>query len=330
MSDDDGRAMSRRGLVFLVISALVVIAGISLVLRGDPHAGPIPDLTFRDEHGNPFRLSQLRGRYWVAGIVPGGSDVVPTLAALEELRGELPAETALVCFVVGPGSTIDAGVRFDPPGMLLIDPRMTVRGLALEHFAFPTAAVEELERGDAMALLASVDRMGWVRAVRELSPGAVDRVKTAIVSEALFLEGLRSRPWLHARLNATSGLLLTLGFLFVRQRMIRCHVACMVLAALTSSGFLVSYLYYHAHAGSMPFVGPGWVRLPYLAILLTHTLLAAVVAPLALTVLFHAVRGRFSAHRRVARWTLPLWLYVSVTGVVIYFLLYVWFTGAAE
>ena len=129
-------------------------------------------------------------------------------------------------------------------------------------------------------------------------------------------------PTLNACLNATSALLLLTGFYFIRQRNIQAHRACMGGAFLVSILFLISYLIYHYHAGSTSFTEQGMVRLIYFAILITHTILAALVPFLAVITLTQALRERYDKHRRIARWTLPIWLYVSVTGVVVYVMLY--------
>jgi putative membrane protein len=129
-------------------------------------------------------------------------------------------------------------------------------------------------------------------------------------------------PALNALLNALSAALLVLGYVFIRRRRIGAHLTAMLGAFGVSAGFLASYVIYHYHAGSRPFTGQGWVRVVYFALLLTHIVLAAVIVPLALTTIYRALSGRFDRHRRLARWTLPIWLYVSVTGVVIYWMLY--------
>jgi uncharacterized membrane protein YozB (DUF420 family) len=126
----------------------------------------------------------------------------------------------------------------------------------------------------------------------------------------------------NAALNGLSAALLTAGFAAIRRRNIPWHRRLM-LGAVTASGvFLISYLYYHAHAGVTRFAGTGAARPVYFGILVTHTTLAAVIVPLVAITLYRALRERFTTHRRVARWTLPLWLYVSVTGVVVYTMLY--------
>jgi len=116
--------------------------------------------------------------------------------------------------------------------------------------------------------------------------------------------------------------LLTAGFLLIRRKRVTAHRACMVTALAVSILFLVSYVTYHALAGSRPFGGQGWVRRVYFPLLVSHVVLAAVIVPLALTTAYRALSGNFARHVRIARWTLPLWLYVSVTGVLVYWMLY--------
>ena len=129
-------------------------------------------------------------------------------------------------------------------------------------------------------------------------------------------------PTLNAVLNGTSAVLLSVGYRFIRRKQVQAHRMCMGAAVITSSIFLVSYLYYHAHVGSVRFPGVGWVRPVYFTILITHTLLAASLLVLVPITLARALRERFDRHRAIARWTLPIWMYVSVTGVVIYLMLY--------
>jgi putative membrane protein len=133
---------------------------------------------------------------------------------------------------------------------------------------------------------------------------------------------IHSLPTLNALLNATSAVLLALGYRFIRRREVQAHRACMVAAFVVSIFFLASYLTYHYHVGSVRFPWSGWVRGVYLTILATHTVLAAAVPPLAIVTLSRAIGARFDTHRRIARWTLPIWFYVSVTGVVVYWMLY--------
>jgi len=129
-------------------------------------------------------------------------------------------------------------------------------------------------------------------------------------------------PLLNAALNATCAILLTIGWVLIRRGRWRQHRAFMIAAFCTSVVFLISYLTYHAHAGSKHFTGQGTIRTIYFIILTTHTVLAAVIVPLVLVTLSRGLSRRFDRHRAIARWTLPLWMYVSVTGVVVYFMLY--------
>jgi uncharacterized membrane protein YozB (DUF420 family) len=129
-------------------------------------------------------------------------------------------------------------------------------------------------------------------------------------------------PALNATLNGASAVLMMIGHALIRRKRILQHRALMIAALVTSSLFLTSYLYYHAHVGSVRFPGQGWVRPVYFTLLISHTLLAATVVPLVLLALFAALRGRFERHRRIARWAYPIWLYVSITGVVVYVMLY--------
>jgi len=133
---------------------------------------------------------------------------------------------------------------------------------------------------------------------------------------------LSALPSVNAALNATSALLLIAGYGFIRAKRLPLHVACMLSACATSLAFLVSYLIYHAQVGATPFPGQGWIRVAYFTILISHTVLAAVILPLVGRTLWLAIQRRFDAHERLARVTLPLWLYVSVTGVLVYLMLY--------
>lgn len=129
-------------------------------------------------------------------------------------------------------------------------------------------------------------------------------------------------PALNATLNGLSAVLLTAGYLFIRQGRQVAHQRCMIGALAVSGLFLVSYVIYHLNAGSRPFPGYGPIRPVYFAILISHVILAAAIVPMALVTARWGLRARFDRHVRIARWTLPLWLYVSATGVVIYLMLY--------
>jgi putative membrane protein len=131
-----------------------------------------------------------------------------------------------------------------------------------------------------------------------------------------------SHAALNATLNGTSAVLLTCGYMAIRARKIAVHKAFMIAAFLTSTAFLISYLAYHYRVGHVAFNGQGWIRSVYFTLLLTHTVLAAVIVPLIIITLRRAWLEKFDKHRVIARWTLPLWLYVSVTGVIVYLMVY--------
>ena len=129
-------------------------------------------------------------------------------------------------------------------------------------------------------------------------------------------------PALNATLNAISAICLTTGYVLIRRGRRDLHKKCMLAALVASTAFLTSYVIYHANTGSRPFPGHGAIRFAYFTILITHVVLAATILPLALTTTARGLRAQYARHVKVARWTLPIWLYVSVTGVVIYLMLY--------
>ena len=129
-------------------------------------------------------------------------------------------------------------------------------------------------------------------------------------------------PEVNATLNAIAALLLTIGYIYIRRVHTQEHRLCMLAAFATSALFLASYLVYHFNVGSVAFTGQGTIRTVYFTILISHIILAIAILPMAIVTLLRALRGQFESHRRLAKWTLPLWLYVSVTGVVVYWMLY--------
>lgn len=129
-------------------------------------------------------------------------------------------------------------------------------------------------------------------------------------------------PSVNAALNLTTTILLVLGYVLIRKRAVAAHKICMIAATITSAVFLTSYLYYHAYHGTTRFEGQGPIRPCYFSILVSHTILAIVQVPLIFTTLYRAFSGQVEKHKAIARITLPIWLYVSVTGVVVYWMLY--------
>jgi uncharacterized membrane protein YozB (DUF420 family) len=297
-----------RWLVLVAMSSLAVAAVVLWILGRQPS-------------GDATGLEKIEGPA-TTRIVAFGFYGTATTTLLAELRDLLPAGVALAAqlampqdLAISPASLGDVDVRWASVH--------SVRTQA-ERYGFDATAVADLGPDRPTLLLAVLDRDGRVRGryVADPSPGGA--WADPVVAQASWLASLEARPLLHAALNATSALLLVVGYGMIRSRRVAAHLTCMILAALVTTAFLISYLYYHYHAGSVAFTGSGWSRPLYFTVLLTHVTLAALVVPLVVTLLYHAIRRRFTRHRRLARWALPIWLYVSVTGVLIYWMLYRW------
>ncbi|MCW8132335.1 MAG: DUF420 domain-containing protein [Planctomycetota bacterium] len=142
---------------------------------------------------------------------------------------------------------------------------------------------------------------------------------------------LEKQPLFHGSLNACVSVLLVAGWILIKRKQVGAHKACMIVATLASAVFLASYVVYHVSIGANTtrFTHEGFVRYLYFFILIPHVILAAVTLPMIVKTLWHAYKGDHEKHRRIARWTMPLWLYVAVTGVLVYLMLYVWFPPAA-
>ncbi len=136
------------------------------------------------------------------------------------------------------------------------------------------------------------------------------------------VDNVSGLPAVNAFLNGTSAVLLSTGYLFIRRKKVTGHKICMLSAFGVSCLFLISYLIHHYQVGSIPFPGQGWVRPIYFTLLVSHICLAALVVPLALTTIYRGLNEQFGKHVKIARWVLPIWLYVSVTGVIVYVMLY--------
>jgi putative membrane protein len=311
--------------VYLIVGALFVAGAVLSLMGPREDSVAVLDRTGSSDDEHAIDLSSLRGKNWIAGFAVGMHPEAraQAQAAFVALRSQVPATIPLAQFLAVESDTASESVR-----SFTVAGARELADVALHRFGVPRAEWTRLTEAPAGLLLIVVDRAGKATQRYGLSgtESLDEQVAGAFAKQVRLLAALQWRPRLHAMLNGTSAVLLVLGLLFIRRKQVPLHVACMILAVCVTLTFLASYLNYHYHAGSLPFAGTGWSRPLYFGVLLSHTVLAAFLVPLVSTVLFWAVRRRFDKHRRVARWTLPIWIYVSVTGVLIYFMLYVWFT----
>lgn len=295
------------------------------------HVRPAPGFSFRDQDGKPVATADLRGRAWIADFVfTRCTSICPVLtSSLARLDRELPPGVQLVSFSLDPGhdtpeelkkyAEASAGGskrwRFLATGSTA-ERDALVSGFLLDARDTPEDAANPIVHSSRMAL---VDASGVVRAYYDgTDPEAMAKLRRD--ATALSMTGLYALPAVNASLNAASLVLLLLAFGFVKARRYEEHVAFILGALLCSAAFLGCYLTYHAHAGATRYAGPG--RGAYLAMLASHTVLAAVVPVLIAIVIVKAVKQKWETHRKWARFTVPIWLYVSGTGVLIYCVLF--------
>ncbi len=298
--------------------------------------GQVGDFALTERDGRTVRRSDLAGKVWVASFIftrCGSACPVVTrnMAWLQDHLAAYP-DVRLVTVTVDPAYDTPEVLReyADRHGaererwLFLTGPPDDVYRLIRQDFHLYAEPTEGAARtpGNEVAhfsKIALVDGRGRIRAYAE---GARPDELPALLRQVRVLAWQYRLPAVNAVLNGTSAVLLALGYVLVRRRRLTLHKAVMLTALTVSGVFLASYLYYHfAVRGGEPtrFQGPDAVRAVYLAVLLSHTIL---VAPLALFTTYQGLRDRLARHVQVARWTLPLWLYVSVTGVVIYWMLY--------
>ncbi len=340
----------------VVVATILVSAGLCLALVGDrpkdfavSSAGesldrqPLPLGTFRltERSGRSVTQADLADRVWVAAFIftrcPASCPRISAqMKGLQEKLGGTGVR--LVSISVDPEhDTPDVlaayarGFQADPDRWwFLTGPSDTVYQLVLNQFRVPVTPASEEERArgaEAVAhsqKLALVDRGNRIVGYFDANdPDAIRRLQ----ARARKLDNLWATrlPTINAALNGTCGFLLLTGWLLIRRGQTRAHIVAMSAAVVVSGLFLTCYLVYHflVVKGSVPFQGIGrGLRTTYFTILLSHTVLAAGVLPLIVLTLIHAVRGRYDRHLRIARVTFPIWLYVSITGVVVYWMLY--------
>jgi protein SCO1/2/putative membrane protein len=301
---------------------------------------PVPEFSLTDQNGRTVTRESLRGRVWIADFIfTICRGPCPAMSLqMKEMQADLPADIALVSFSVDPVRDTPAVLK-DYADQLKADhdrwrfltgDKELIFTLAIQGFKSPTA---DPEKGSDQVIHSTlfylVDKRG--RIVRYYSYDWMNPRESAATMEKLRSDArsLRDRfdvygwlPTVNATLNATSAVLLLIGLCLIKAKKISAHKACMISACLVSIAFLASYLVYHAEVGSVKYQGQGPIRTVYFSILISHTVLAVVIVPLVVMTLWRALRGSFEKHRAAARITLPIWLYVSVTGVIVYFMLY--------
>jgi uncharacterized membrane protein YozB (DUF420 family)/cytochrome oxidase Cu insertion factor (SCO1/SenC/PrrC family) len=300
-----------------------------------PLLGRLPDFSLVAQDGSAVSRGRLAGRSFVADFIfTRCAGACPAMTSqMARLQRELPRGTGLVSFTVDPAFDTPevlgryAAAHGAGPGWLFVTgPASALHALATQGFRLAAMEVppEERRSGDEGPFLHSsklvlVDGQGGIRGYYDSEDPVARR---RLVRDTALVGPYGNLPRLNAALNATAAVLLAFGYGYIRSGRRAAHRNCMLAALACSVLFLGAYLSYHARVGSVRFPGEGLVRGTYLAILGTHTLLAAAVVPLIVVALWRALRGRFEAHRRVARWAFPVWSYVSVTGVIVFWMLY--------
>ena len=323
--------------LFVVVAGGAVAAVVVMASRGGG-LPRVPDFVLTERSGKRITPQDLRGEVWVANFVfTRCKATCPVMmSAAFDLAKRVP-DARIVTFSVDPDH--------DTPSRL--NDFVKTNGLALERWDWATGASrEEMQRvahgfmqrqsRQGEEILHSehfvlVDRYGRLRgsvpvveaeALRKNAAGLDDLergLKHLLAEREL---PVRKLPAVNAGLNATSGILLCLGLAFIKAKRQTAHKACMLGALSVSALFLVSYLTLHHYLGSTPYRGEGLKRTAYLALLISHSVLAGLVVPLAGLTVWRAFSGQLEGHKAIARWTFPVWLYVSVTGVMVYFVLY--------
>ncbi|MHB1426317.1 MAG: DUF420 domain-containing protein [Gemmataceae bacterium] len=338
----------------LLSRALLLLPCLTAAAPPDDDLGTVGDFSLTERGGQAVSNSDLLGKIWIASFefTRCTSGCPQISATMERLQEDLKrfSDVRLVTFTVDPEHDRPEELReyaksyhADPERWLfLTGDEKTIYQLLEQSFHLPTQKNTDGDPGNAVMhspKLVVVDRQGHLRGYFDgrPDPNATDpegdrrkelhKLKSKIA--ALEYDPL---PGFNATLNAVTLVLLLLGYSAIRTRLIRLHVACMLLALALSILFLISYLYDHGvvkHGLTTSFAvqtghahPPTWVGIVYQTVLWTHTPLAAVIAPLALYTAYLALRRRFARHRALARWTLPIWLYVAISGVAVYWMLY--------
>ena len=300
----------------------------------------VTDFALTNQNGQVVTRADLRGKIWIADIIFTlcGGPCPDMTRRMAELQTALSA--------VGPLRfvTLTTHPEHDTPPVLqayarrfgaqsgrwhfLTGTKKQIIDLAIHGLKF-TALEKETEKQENpndlfihSTVFVLIDRQGRARAVFESDQVDSRQQVVKAVDQLLHEWTLYDLPAVNASLNALASILLTAGFIFIKRGNRSAHRNCMIGALTASVIFLGCYLYYHFHAGRTVFTDPAWFRPIYLTLLLTHTVLAVTIVPMIFITVSRAAKARFELHKKIARWTWPIWMYVSVTGVLIYFLLY--------
>jgi protein SCO1/2/putative membrane protein len=314
---------------FILVLACAVAAVVGVALRrGGEKLDRVPEFSLVERSGRPLTPRDLLGRVWVAQFIftrcAGSCPLM--VSRMHRLWQAVPGAT-YVSFTVDPEHDTPEVLRayvknnsLPEEWLLATGTYSQMQSLAKEGFHLsmsPADSVQEpIIHSDRLIL---VDPGGRIRGTYPAS----EEDRLAALEKTLRRDVALARlPALNAGLNALSALLLTVGFILIKRKRVGAHRAAMLAALGTSTLFLISYLTAHHYLGSTPYQGEGWSRPLYFSILISHTVLAALIVPLAILTLYRAFRGQFERHRKIAWITLPAWFYVSITGVIIYFMLY--------
>lgn len=308
-----------------------------------PLSRTVGEFSLTERSGRTVSNRDLADRAWVAAFIftrcPTSCPLITKV--MKDLQGELAGTgVTLVSVTVDPDhdkpDVLDVFAKrygADPNRWLfLTGEKASLYRLLLEGFMQSVSVTPPEERKEDVEAISHSDRLVLVGpgnvllgAYKSREPDSVKRLTERARLADRFARAnplVLKLPPVNATLNGSAAVLLVLGWILIRSRQIKAHAACMVAAIAVSALFLGCYLVYHYQAGSVPFRGVGPIRIAYLSILLSHTVLAVVIVPLIATSVYLAARGRFQAHARIARVTFPIWLYVSITGVVVYWMLY--------
>ncbi len=302
--------------------------------QGPPRFGPLPSFELTGHDASTVSREGLLGRPWVADFIfTRCGDLCPGMTtAMAAVQRAAPPELRFVSFTVDPEyDTPEVLARYaaahhaGPGWVFATGSERKIYDLAIHGFHLTAgrgqgaSAAGPAEEFDHSAKFVLVDPAGVVRGYYDSDDAASMR---RLLRDAALVGRFGALPRINATLNTASAALLALGYILVRRRRLADHRSCMIAALATSSLFLGSYLLYHWRVGSIRFPGTGALRTAYLSLLASHTLLAASVLPLVGVTLLRALRRRYDRHRRLARVAFPVWAYVSVTGVLVYVMLY--------